>query len=204
MIYACADMTNTEVKRRMNNKINRLVIIPIIILLALSMALTPVSAATVERIVTRGASGLWEDATFPDEDADLVVEVLDESEIGEISLSIDILFDEDPRHWETDLVPSEFRWGLGVCTVSTEIYVDDEVEDFTISITVEWDTAPPTLKERSIETINGERVITTSVSREGVATITLIFTPIVSPVSTYMFADGVGEVWETTSLTITS
>jgi len=184
----------------MNNKMNRVVFIPVITLLVLMIALTPVSAATVDRISTRGASGRWE-LVIGDEDIVIEVDVLDESEpTREISIYMGIFFEEDPpNEFDKILVPSEFTWSIGACRVSTEIYVIGE-ENFTLPITVEWDTYPPTLKERVVETINGVRVISTSISREGVATLTTIEYP-GGPLETYPGGDG--EVWETTSITIT-
>ena len=133
---------------------------------------------------------------------DIEVDVL-ESEIGETSFSMELFFEDGSSNYFSDiLVPSEFRWSLGACSVSTEIFVDDEVEDFTISITVEWDTDPPTLREKVVEEINGEKFIMTSVSREGVATITIVVTPVLSSSYSYTFIDGSGIVWKTTSLII--
>jgi hypothetical protein len=189
-----------EVKRRMNNKMN-LVFIPVITLLVLTMALAPVSAATIERTTIRGAFGRWVfDDSFGEE---IVIEVTVLDDTSGISINMTIIFEwGDPSHEFLGVIaPSEFRWSIGACSVSTEIEADDEGVPFILPITVEWDITPPTLRDTVRET-NGVRVISNTVSREGlsVATLTTIETPGGDPVTFY---DGYGKVWETTSLIIT-
>ena len=183
----------------MNNKINRMIIIPAITLIFLAMVLVPVSAKTVvTHRKERGAWGYWRLSGNGGDWYSITIEAFESKESITLSIRTYVsgVLDEE---YDKELDPSEFMWSVFYCWVSTDI------DGY--SLTVEWDLSslrPPPIKSHSNEWYDGTHVIRNDVWREDptapdYSTMTTDLPPFPEEVTLF----GHGEVGTRTIVTIT-
>ena len=143
----------------MYRHVNRLVIIPVVIVIVFATLLAPVSAKSVrseyrvERVIN-AAYGFW-DLIVNGDTVNIEIEVIDTKERGfprSIFFGIYVWVwedgpGEDPTYNEytMTLSPSEYRWNwvVGYCQVSTALTIEEDGETFEVPVSVEWNTEPP-------------------------------------------------------------